>query len=271
VREHHALLKRPGAQGWDGWIYSFVLFLFWRTATNQALQLTMCHIAATLAIVGALLVSAGSAWADFDDGMAALKRGDYAAGFQEFKFLAEQGDPHAQTNIAAMYAAGKGVPQNHPEAVIWYRKAAQNGHAEGQFGLGVMYHQGWGVPENYVQAVKWYRKASEKGHAKAQVNLGSMYNEGRGVQQNNAEAVKLFRKAANQGDAGAQYILGIMYFDGKGVATNYIRSYMWWSVAKSQGHKDAAYNINIIEEQMTPAQIAIAQELASQWWDQHSN
>jgi len=62
-----------------------------------------------------------------------------------------------------------------------------------------------------------------------------------------------------------------MYFDGKGVATNYIKSYMWWSVAKMQGYQDAAYNIDIVEDQMTPDQIAIAQELASQWWEKYSN
>ena len=75
-------------------------------------------------------MSAGSAWADFDDGMAALKRGDYAAGFQEFKFLAEQGDPHAQTNIAAMYAAGKGVPQNYPEAGLGEHNYCRNPDGE---------------------------------------------------------------------------------------------------------------------------------------------
>ena len=38
----------------------------------------MRRIAATLAVVGALLFSVGSAWADFDDGVAAYERGDYA-------------------------------------------------------------------------------------------------------------------------------------------------------------------------------------------------
>ena len=36
----------------------------------------MRRIAATLAVVGALLLSAGSAWADWDNGVAAYKRGD---------------------------------------------------------------------------------------------------------------------------------------------------------------------------------------------------
>jgi len=43
----------------------------------------MRRILATLAIVGALLFSAGSAWADFDDGVAVYDRRDYPAALQE--------------------------------------------------------------------------------------------------------------------------------------------------------------------------------------------
>ena len=61
----------------------------------------MRRIAATLAVVGALLFSAGSAWADWDDGAAAAQRGDFATAFQEWLPLAEQGDASAQGAIGA--------------------------------------------------------------------------------------------------------------------------------------------------------------------------
>ena len=48
----------------------------------------MRHILAILA-VGALLFSAGSAWADYNDAMAAYERGDYATALKEFRPLAE--------------------------------------------------------------------------------------------------------------------------------------------------------------------------------------
>ena len=52
-------------------------FTFQRdTAFQLALRLTMRRIAATLAVVVALLFSAGSVWADYDDGVAAYERGD---------------------------------------------------------------------------------------------------------------------------------------------------------------------------------------------------
>jgi len=56
----------------------------------------MRRIAATLAVVVALLFSAGSAWADFDDGLAAYERGDYSTAFLEWRPLAEQGLAQAQ-------------------------------------------------------------------------------------------------------------------------------------------------------------------------------
>ena len=52
----------------------------------------MRKLAATLAVVGALLFSAGSAWADWDDGVAAYKRGDYATALQGLRPLTEYGD-----------------------------------------------------------------------------------------------------------------------------------------------------------------------------------
>ena len=76
------------------------------TALRLALRLTMRRIAATLAVVVALLFSAGSAWADYDDGMAAYDRGDYATALQEWRPLAEQGHADAQYNLGMMYDKG---------------------------------------------------------------------------------------------------------------------------------------------------------------------
>ena len=40
---------------------------------------------------------------------------------------------------------------------------------------GWMYHEGQGAPQDHAEAVKWYRKAADQGHAKAQYNLATMY------------------------------------------------------------------------------------------------
>ena len=107
--------------------------------------------------------------------------------------------------------------------------------------------------------------------AQAQFSLGNRYSEGTGVPKNHAEAAKWYQRAAKQGYAKAQYNLGNMYFNGEGVPVNDVRAYMWWSLSKAQGDKSAATNLDIVKEQMTPAQIAKAQELAAEWWEEHNN
>lgn len=114
-------------------------------------------------------------------------------------------------------------------------------------------------------------RLAEQGDTKAQYNLGVMYRKGHGIPKNDAEAVKWYRKAAEQSYVDAQYNLGLMYYNGVGVPYDYVKAYMWWSFAKALGDKDVAKNLDIVQKQMTPAQIAEAQALASQWWEKHNN
>ena len=129
-----------------------------------------------------LLFSPTEGWsADFQKGLDAYNRGDYATALREWKPLAEQGVASAQSNLGAMYDNGRGVPQDYKTAVKWYRLSAERGYATAQYNLGVMYDEGEGVPQDYKTAVKWYTLAAEQGLADAQGNLGVMYAFGTGV------------------------------------------------------------------------------------------
>src|SRR5512142_791899 len=83
--------------------------------------------------------------ADFQTGLDAYHRGDFAAALKEWQPIAEAGDPHAQYNLGLLYARGQGVAQNYQQAVSWYRKAAEQGVAAAQYNLGVIYANGQGV------------------------------------------------------------------------------------------------------------------------------
>jgi len=100
---------------------------------------------------------------DFDAGLAAFERGDYAVAFNEWRPLAEQGYVGAQTNLGWMYESGQGVPQDDTEAVRWYRLAAEQGDAAAQLSLGLRYTNGRGVPQDYVAAHMWYNLAAADG------------------------------------------------------------------------------------------------------------
>jgi len=66
--------------------------------------------------------------------------------FDAARTAADQGDARAQYNLGFMYYFGEGVPQDHAEAVHWYRLAAEQGDARAQYNLGFMYDNGKGVP-----------------------------------------------------------------------------------------------------------------------------
>ena len=118
------------------------------------------------------------------------------------------------------------------------------------------------MPQDYKTAVQWFRRAAEQGHAMAQFNLGLMYDKGEGVPQDYKTAAQWYRRAAEQGNAMAQFNLGVMYRKGEGVPQDYVHAHMWANIAASGGDKNAVKTRNLIEKEMTPAQIAEAQELA---------
>jgi TPR repeat protein len=200
------------------------------------------------ALALALTLVAAAAAGPFEDALAAYNRRDFATALQLWQPLADQGNALAQYYLGHMHAGGYGVPQDHAEAAKWYRKAADLGFAKAQQRLAHLYVTGQGVPEDAAEAVKWYRKAADQGHAPA------------------------------------QYKLGLLYYRGLGVARDYVEAHRWYSLAAAgfsaalakesdrvakgrvQVERDAAAkNRDLVASQMTPAQVAAAQQLAREW------
>ena len=115
-------------------------------------------------ILAVLLGGAGlNANADFDEGVAAYEKGDYATALREWQPLAEQRHAAAQGRLGLMYAEGRGVPRDDRMAAQWYRRAAEQGDASARNTLSVMYTIGTGVPKDYVHAHMWADIAASGG------------------------------------------------------------------------------------------------------------
>ena len=183
----------------------------------------------TIPLVLLFVCLAVPAWADFQAGMDANNREEYATALREWRPLAEQGDALAQYNLGVLYRKGRGVPQDDVQALQWYQKAAAQGQAKAQYNLGTLYFNGEGVPKDYQQALRW------------------------------------FRLAADQGEALAQTKMAIMYDDGHGVPKDFVQAHKWYNLAAVNGDKPAAELRDALAKQMTPAQIAEAQKLAREW------
>jgi S1-C subfamily serine protease len=134
-----------------------------------------------------------------------------------------------------------------------------------QYHLGFCYANSQGVEKDYAEAAIWWRKAAEQGIASAQRDLGVCYTRGDGVIKDAVEAAKWYSRAASQGDAKAQANLGVCYDNGDGVPKDFVKAYEWINLAAAQGdHLAKEYRSTLVYE-MTPEQIAEAQELSREF------
>lgn len=188
------------------------------------------HMAVWAAFVCmALLSCSGGDSGSTELGIAAFDSGDYVTALKEFRSLARDGNAEAQYKLGEMYFAGLGVAKDYAKARFWYLKAAQQGVIEAQFNLGDLYGKGLGTPKDHVKASNWYRLAADQGHPRAQFNLGSGYANGQGVKQ------------------------------------DVVLAYMWYALSARQGDVKAAESRALLSKELTPAQIADAQKLVSEW------
>jgi len=107
---------------------------------------------------------------DFELGLAAAERGDYATALREWRPLAKKGDAEAQYYLGSMYEKGIGLKQDYGEAAKWYRRAAERGDIDAQNNLGALYVNGLGVPQDYVRAHMWFSLSAAQDHASANEN-----------------------------------------------------------------------------------------------------
>ncbi|NJL17141.1 MAG: sel1 repeat family protein [Nitrospira sp.] len=126
----------------------------------------------TMTLMLSVFCLAAPAWADFQAGVDAHDREDYATALQEWQPLADQGDALAQYQVGMLYHKGRGVPQDDVQARKWYEKAAAQGQTKAQFSLGTLYFNGEGGRKDYQQALRWFRLAANQG-------MGACSNENR--------------------------------------------------------------------------------------------
>ena len=118
---------------------------------------------------------------------------------------------------------------------------------------------GGGLPQDNSAAVKLYRQAAALGDADAQNMLGTMYENGWALQQDYVKAVWWYRKAAGLSNASTKGALGRMYENGWGVSQDYVQAYKWYILGGSVDNRDS------VARNMSPTQIAKAQQLAREW------
>jgi TPR repeat protein len=155
---------------------------------------------------------------------------------------------------ATAQAHSPGVPQD-PEQLARYRA-----------GLAAYYKQ------DHAAALSAWRPMAEKGSSAAQLFLGFMYANGQGVTQDDGVAVEWYRKAAEQDNMLAQIRLAMMYRRGRGAGQDPIATHLWASLAaRDEKHLRSVATAlrRAVEKDMTPEQIAEAEQRRRDWLKRH--
>jgi len=143
-------------------------------------------------------------------------------------------------------------------------KLAEKGDAVAQYEFALMCERGEGIPQNHGEAVRWFRLSASQDYAPAQLFLGLMYASGKGVAQDYRLALLWLHLAAEQDEKTAQFYLGGLYFSSKALPQDYAQAFKWFTLA---GRNDPLTH-KILEpliEKMTPTQIMDAQSQIKNW------
>jgi TPR repeat protein len=188
------------------------------------------------------LFSSGPSHSGPDKAWAAMQRGDDATALNEYRPMAESGDPIARAQLSFLLFFGYGTSINIEEAQRHAQiahpkleKLALEGDSRAQSVLGSLYRDGRGITKDEQTAMLWYRKAAEQGNASAMLNIAKMYLDGIGMPKNNQLFVTWLRMAAEQGHARAQSALGVSYLKGEVIAKDMQLAVAWFRKSAEQG------------------------------------
>jgi TPR repeat protein len=133
-------------------------------------------------------------------------KADPALALQLYRRAAEMGDAEGMNAVG--YRLNYATPPDFTGAAHWYCMAVLSGNQRAMNNLALLFYAGRGVPENREEAKDLWRQAMERGSLNAQTNLGSDLAEDKSATvAEQHEGMKLLMDAARQGTAQAQAAL----------------------------------------------------------------
>jgi len=118
-----------------------------------------------------LLACTSISWADYEAGLKAAERKDFATAFNEMKTAAESGDSRAYLALGTLYQNGMGTAANPAEGFGWLKKAADLNIIGGINGVARAHLLGNGVEANLTLAKQWAAKTADAGNSEGEFLL----------------------------------------------------------------------------------------------------
>ncbi|WP_332671742.1 tetratricopeptide repeat protein [Aromatoleum sp.] len=160
------------------------------------------HALLAVALLGAPFAVQADAAADYNEGLAAYRKGDVTGAMSPLKRAADGGIAEAQ----ALYGTLLDSAELDDEAQGYLLKAAGQGNADGQYGLAKMYLTGEAKAPDEREVARLIRAAVAQEHPAATISLALAYTrkDARfGADALTPETGPLLLKAAELGDVNA--------------------------------------------------------------------
>lgn len=114
--------------------------------------------------------------ARYQRALEAMRHGDYAEAFCQWRPLAERGYAKAQFSLGWMYHNGYGLAIDNRKALVWWKKAANQGMANAAFALGLLFSNGdKDIDRDIALASRYFLQAARLKHSDARGMLTSLF------------------------------------------------------------------------------------------------
>ena len=126
------------------------------------------------------------------------------------------------------------------------RLRSTHGDIQAEYYLGDFYRSGIVLPQSYPQALAWYRRAAESGVGQAFYRLAEMAENGEGAAKDARAAFQLYRHAANLLYLPAFYNVAAGLSEGIGTAKNIPESKEWfWRIERGARRGSRAHQLSL--------------------------
>ena len=178
------------------------------------------------------------------------------AAVDALKKLWDEGYSIAAYLLGKLYRDGRHVLEDHSQAEVWLRYAANAGNEFAQYALGKLI-----LSKDTQEAIRWLETSSKQGNQYAQYTLGKIYLTGKEVPKDVDKAIEQLRASANSGNQYAQYTLGKLYLQGSEVQHDKDEARSWFEKSAAQGNQYAQFFLNRMDENHDPSIFLAATKL----------
>ena len=171
---------------------------------------------------------------------------------EDLKWLAENGDVHAQYFLGLLYRDGGLLLPDAEQATHWLELAAKRNLPAAQYALGKLYLSDDPEEHDVDDGLRWLESAARSGNSDAAYRLGKEYLTGKFVQKEAVKAAEYLRYASDRNHPWASYLLGKLYLTGNGVPKDEEAAWNCFRMANAYGHPYAQYVLERQEQWQCP-------------------